>query len=175
VGQGGANEGLRAAIRPVSDFPEAGIVFRDITPLLADGALLREAVAAMAAVAREADVVVGIESRGFIFGAPIAVALGAGFVPVRKMGRLPGPTERESYDLEYGANTMEIHRDAIEPGQRVLLVDDVLATGGTMRAAARLVERLGAHVVAVSVLIELANLGGRSVLGDYPVSSLVVY
>jgi adenine phosphoribosyltransferase len=172
---GGAAARLRAAIRSVPDFPETGILFRDITPLLADGPLLQEAVRAMAAAAPDAEAVVGIESRGFIFGAPIACLVGAGFVPVRKMGRLPGATERESYDLEYGANTMEIHRDGLRPGQRVLLVDDVLATGGTMGAAARLVERLGARVVAVSVLIELAALDGRSRLAGHRVSSLVVY
>lgn len=173
--EGGVSGRLRAAIRAIPDFPELGIVFRDITPLLADGALLRESVAAMAATAPDAEMVVGIESRGFIFGAPVAVHLGAGFVPVRKLGRLPGETERESYDLEYGANTMEIHLDAIRPGQRVLLVDDVLATGGTMRAAARLVERLGGVVIGIAVLVELADLGGRDVLSGYPLTSLVVY
>lgn len=171
----GVGERLRAAIRAIPDFPEVGIVFRDITPLLADGALLREAVAAMAATAPDAEIAVGIESRGFIFGAPVACTLGAGFVPVRKLGRLPAATERESYDLEYGANTMEIHRDAIRPGQRVLLVDDVLATGGTMRAAARLVERLGGVVVGIAVLVELADLRGRDRLSGYPITSLIVY
>lgn len=171
----GVDERLRAAIRSIPDFPEVGIVFRDITPLLADGALLREAVAAMAATAPDAEVAVGIESRGFIFGAPVACALGAGFVPVRKLGRLPAATERESYDLEYGANTMEIHRDAIRPGQQVLLVDDVLATGGTMRAAATLVERLGGVVAGIAVLVELADLRGRDRLPGYPITSLIVY
>ncbi len=171
----GMGERLRAAIRSIPDFPEVGIVFRDITPLLADGDLLREAVAAMAAVAPDAEIAVGIESRGFIFGAPVAVHLGAGFVPVRKLGRLPAATERESYDLEYASNTMEIHRDAIRPGQKVLLVDDVLATGGTMRAAATLVERLGGVVSGVAVLVELADLRGRDRLPGYPITSLVVY
>ncbi len=171
----GVDERLRAAIRSIPDFPEVGIVFRDITPLLADGALLREAVAAMATTAPDAEVAVGIESRGFIFGAPVACALGAGFVPVRKLGRLPAATERESYDLEYGANTMEIHRDAIRPGQQVLLVDDVLATGGTMRAAATLVERLGGVVAGIAVLVELADLRGRDRLPGYPITSLIVY
>jgi len=168
-------ERARGLIETVPDFPEAGVLFRDITPLLADPAALRVAVDAMAAVAPEAEIVVGIESRGFIFAAPIAYALGAGFVPVRKLGRLPRETEREAYDLEYGTNTVEIHRDAIKRGQRVLVVDDVLATGGTMRAAARLVERLGGQVAGIAVLVELPSLGGRALLEGRPIWSAFVY
>ena len=170
-----ALERARALIETVPDFPEAGVLFRDITPLLADKAALRATVDALAAVAPGAEVVVGIESRGFIFAAPIAYALGAGFVPVRKLGRLPRATEREDYDLEYGTNTVEIHQDAIRPGQTVLIVDDVLATGGTMRAAARLVERLGAQVAGIAVLVELSALGGRAALEGRPVWSAFVY
>lgn len=168
-------ERARAMIKTVPDFPEIGVQFRDITPLLADAAALRAAVDALAAVAPEADLVVGIESRGFIFAAPIAYAIGAGFVPVRKLGRLPRPTERESYSLEYGTNTVEIHRDAIQPGQRVLIVDDVLATGGTMRAAARLAERLGAEVAGLAVLVELSALNGRTLLEGRPLWSAFAY
>ena len=166
---------LRALVRDIPDFPQAGILFRDITPLLADAGAFRAAVDALAAVHREVETVVAIESRGFILGAPVAYALGVGLVPVRKLGRLPGPTLREAYDLEYGANTVEIHRDAIAPGERVLIVDDLLATGGTVRAAAILVERLGGVVAGVAVLAELAALGGRELLADYDVTSLIVY
>ncbi|MGI9252211.1 MAG: adenine phosphoribosyltransferase, partial [Thermomicrobiales bacterium] len=142
---------LSQLIHAVPDFPEAGIVFRDITPLLADADAFRRSIALMAAAAPDADVVVGIESRGFIFAAPIACEIGAGFVPVRKLGRLPRATERAAYDLEYGTNTVEIHRDAIQPGTTVLLVDDVLATGGTLAAAADLIERLGGNIAAIAV------------------------
>ncbi|HET7095271.1 MAG TPA: adenine phosphoribosyltransferase [Thermomicrobiales bacterium] len=166
---------LRALVRDVPDFPQPGILFRDITPLLADGPALRLAVHALAETGRGADVVVSIESRGFIFGAPIAYALGVGMVPVRKLGRLPRPTEREAYDLEYGTNTVEIHQDALRPGQRVLIVDDLLATGGTVLAAARLVERLGAVVDGIAVLAELSALSGRDRLAGYDVTSLLVY
>ncbi len=166
---------LRALVEDVPDFPQPGILFRDITPLLADGAALRLAVDALAQAGRGADAVVSIESRGFIFGAPIAYALGVGMVPVRKLGRLPRQTEREAYDLEYGTNTVEIHQDALAPGQRVLIVDDLLATGGTVLAAARLVERLGAVVDGVAVLAELSALGGRDRLAAYDVTSLLVY
>ncbi|HEX5499490.1 MAG TPA: adenine phosphoribosyltransferase [Thermomicrobiales bacterium] len=166
---------LRALVRDVPDFPQPGILFRDITPLLADGPALRLAVDALAETGRGADVVVSIESRGFIFGAPIAYALGVGMVPVRKLGRLPRPTEREAYDLEYGTNIVEIHQDALRPGQRVLIVDDLLATGGTVQAAARLVERLGGVVAGIAVLAELSALGGRNRLAGYDVTSLLVY
>ncbi len=166
---------LRGLVRDVPDFPQPGILFRDITPLLGNGAAFRTAVEALAAAHRGVETVVAIESRGFILGAPVAYALGVGMVPVRKMGRLPAATEREAYDLEYGANTVEIHRDAIAPGERVLIVDDLLATGGTVRAAIRLVERLGGVVAGIAVLAELADLGGRERLAGHDVTSLIVY
>jgi adenine phosphoribosyltransferase len=166
---------LRALVRDVPDFPQAGIVFRDITPLLGNGAALRSAVDALAGMYQEVDSVIGIESRGFILGAPVAYALGVGMVPVRKLGRLPRPTERADYALEYGTNTVEIHADALQPGERVLIVDDVLATGGTAAATAELVERLGAEVAGIAVLIELPELGGRERLADYAVTSLLRY
>ena len=166
---------LQALVRDVHDFPQAGIVFRDITPLLGNGAALRSAVDAIAALYDRIDSVVGIESRGFILGAPVAYALGVGMVPVRKLGRLPRATERADYALEYGTNTVEIHADALRAGERVLIVDDVLATGGTAAATAELVERLGGEVVGIAVLIELPDLGGRERLADYPVTSLLQY
>jgi adenine phosphoribosyltransferase len=166
---------LRALVRDVPDFPQAGIIFRDITPLLGNGAALRSAVDALAGMYQEVDSVIGIESRGFILGAPVAYALGVGMVPVRKLGRLPRPTERADYALEYGTNTVEIHADALQPGERVLIVDDVLATGGTAAATAELVERLGAEVAGIAVLIELPELGGRERLADYAVTSLLRY
>jgi adenine phosphoribosyltransferase len=166
---------LKSRIRDVPDFPQAGVLFRDITPLLADPVAFRAAVDAMAAPYREIDHVVAIESRGFILGAPVAYGLGAGLVLVRKAGKLPAETLREDYGLEYGTNTVEIHSDAIKPGERVLIVDDVLATGGTVRAAANLVERLGATVVGISLLIELAFLNGREKLEKYAVSSVLTY
>jgi adenine phosphoribosyltransferase len=165
----------RALVRDVPDFPEPGIMFRDITPLLGNGEALRAVVDALADAYPDIDVVVGIESRGFILGSPVAYALGVGMAPVRKLGRLPRATERADYALEYGTNTVEIHTDAIVPDQRVLIVDDVLATGGTAAATAALVERLGARVVGIAVLIELATLGGRERLARYPLSSLLQY
>ncbi len=166
---------LRSLVRDVPDFPRAGILFRDITPLLADARAFQAAASALAAPYVGITTVVAIESRGFIFGGPVALMLGAGLVPVRKEGRLPRPTAHESYSLEYGANVVEIHEDAIVPGQRVLIIDDLLATGGTVRAAARLVERLGGTVAGVAVLAELSALEGRKFLADYPVTSLLVY
>lgn len=166
---------LKSRIRDVPDFPQSGVLFRDITPLLADPAAFRTAIDAMAAPFQGIDHVVAIESRGFILGAPVAYGLGAGLVLVRKAGKLPAPTIREDYGLEYGTNTVEIHSDAIKHGERVLIVDDVLATGGTVRAAANLVERLGATVVGISLLIELSFLNGREKLGGYKVSSLLTY
>jgi len=168
-------ESLRARVRDIPDFPQPGILFRDITPLLADQAAFRAAVDLMAAPYGGIATVVAIESRGFILGAPIAYALRAGLVPVRKAGRLPAATERADYALEYGTNTLEIHADAIAPGGRVLIVDDLLATGGTVRAAAELVERLGAEVAGVVVLAELAALNGRAALPGLEVRSLLVY
>src|SRR5829696_6660848 len=166
---------LRALVRDVPDFPQAGIIFRDITPLLGNGAALRSAVNALAGLYQEIDSVIGIESRGFILGAPVAYALGVGMVPVRKLGRLPRPTERADYALEYGTNTVEIHADALRPGEQVLIVDDVLATGGTAAATAELVERLGGQVAGIAVLIELPELGGRERLAGYHVTSLLRY
>ena len=166
---------LTALVRDVPDFPQPGIMFRDITPLLGNGEALRNAVDALAGVYDGVDSVIGIESRGFILGAPVAYALGVGMVPVRKLGRLPRATERADYALEYGTNTVEIHADALLPGERVLIVDDVLATGGTAAATVELVERLGATVVGIAVLIELRGLGGRERLSSYPVTSLLQY
>ena len=171
----GAAAALAALVRDVPDFPQTGILFRDITPLLGNGEALRLAVDALAHVYPDVDTVVGIESRGFILGAPVAYALGVGMVPVRKLGRLPRATERADYALEYGTNTVEVHVDAFAPGQRVLVVDDVLATGGTAAATAELVERLGAEVAGIAVLIELTGLGGRERLARYPVTSLLEY
>jgi adenine phosphoribosyltransferase len=166
---------LRELVRDVPDFPQPGIIFRDVTPLLGNGAALRTAVDDLARAFQNVDVVVGIESRGFILGAPVAYALGVGMVPVRKVGRLPRATERADYDLEYGTNTLEIHADAVLPGQQVLIVDDVLATGGTAAATAALVERLAGEVAGIAVLIELLGLGGRDRLTGYPVVSLLQY
>jgi len=157
---------LRARVRDVPDWPKPGIVFKDITPLLADHAAFSAAVEALTAPHRGAgiDIVAGIEARGFVLGAPIALALGAGFVPVRKKGKLPGSTREVSYDLEYGSATLEVTADAFVPGARVLVVDDVLATGGTAVATVDLVRRCGAEVVGVSVLMELGFLDGRAAL-----------
>ena len=166
---------LASLVRDVPDFPQTGILFRDITPLLGDGEALRLAVDVLARAYPDIDVVVGIESRGFILGAPVAYALGVGMVPARKLGRLPRETERADYALEYGTNTIEIHTDAVAPDKRVLIVDDVLATGGTAAATAELVERLGAAVAGIAVLIELTGLGGRERLARYPVTSLLQY
>jgi adenine phosphoribosyltransferase len=163
-----------ALVRDVADYPEPGVVFKDITPLLAHPGALRAVVEALAAAGRDGegrpvvDKVVGMESRGFILGTPVALALGVGFVPVRKAGKLPRQTHAESYALEYGEATLEVHRDAIAPGERVLLVDDVLATGGTMAATRRLVERCGGSVLGGAVLLELTFLPGRATIGDLP-------
>ena len=168
---------LRQLIRSVPDFPKPGIVFRDITPLLADPAGLDQAVAQLAEPYRDrsVDLVAAIESRGFIFGAAVARQLQAGFVPIRKPGKLPAATTKVSYELEYGSDSIEIHTDAIRPGQRVLLVDDLLATGGTMAAACQLVTGLGAEIVAIAFLIELAFLNGRAKLADHDILSLITY
>ena len=169
---------LRDAIRDVSDFPRPGVVFKDITPVLRNAALFGRATAALAEPFRCAEithVVVAIESRGFIFGAPVAQLLGAAFVPMRKPGKLPYLVEREEYDLEYGRDALEVHRDAMAQDARALIVDDVLATGGTAGAACRLAERFGVHIVACSFLIELDFLKGRAQLGARDVHSLVTY
>lgn len=164
-------------IRDIQDFPKEGIVFKDIVPVLQDPVAFREVLDRMLAYARaqKADVVVGIESRGFIFGAPIAVELGVGFAPVRKLGKLPGETVQAEYSLEYGTNTVEMQKDAIEPGQRALIVDDLLATGGTSLAAAELIEKLGGEVAGMVFLVELGFLEGREALRDYPFCSLIEY
>ena len=172
-------DALRARITDVPDFPTPGVVFKDISPLLADPLSLVAVVDALATSAGPVDKVVGIEARGFILAAPVACLTGSGFVPVRKPGKLPGPTHETSYDLEYGSNVLQVHRDAFSPGERVLVVDDVLATGGTAAAAVRLVQQAGAEVVAVSVLLELCSLGGRATLSaahpDVPVHALLSY
>lgn len=168
---------LLRTIRDVPDFPKPGIVFKDITPVLGDAPLFARVIAAMAAPFEGAGVshVAAIESRGFILGAPVAERLGAGFVPVRKVGKLPHRTCSEEYALEYGADRLEIHTDAVEQGSRVLVVDDVLATGGTASAACRLVERLDAEVVGLSFLLALSFLPGQATLAARRVSTLVVY
>ena len=168
---------LTDLIRDIPDFPKPGILYRDITTLLKDRSGLRAAVAAMAAPfdAPEVDMVVGVEARGFILGAPIAVSLDCGFVPVRKSGKLPGDVVGEEYELEYGTSEVEVHRDALVPGDRVLVVDDVLATGGTMAASCRLLEQLGANIAAVCFLVELNALRGRDRLGQYRVESVIQY
>ncbi|MFA6133636.1 MAG: adenine phosphoribosyltransferase [Phycisphaerae bacterium] len=159
---------LEAFIRNVPDFPKKGIVFKDITPLLANCQALGEAVDRLAAPYAKSgvDVVVGVEARGFIFGALVAQKLKAAFVPIRKVGKLPYKTVRESYSLEYGTDSVEIHADAVAPGQKVLMVDDLLATGGTMAAACRLVKGLGGQIVGATFVVELSFLPGRKNLGD---------
>lgn len=168
---------LRRLIREIPDFPQPGVSFKDITTVLKDPEALRYVVQEMARRFRDKgiDVIVGVESRGFIFGAPLAYELGLGFVLVRKPGKLPAEKLRIEYDLEYGKDALEIHRDAIQPGQRVLLIDDLLATGGTISAAAQLVTELGGEVAGYAFLIELAFLKGRSKLGNKEIASLVVY
>jgi adenine phosphoribosyltransferase len=184
---------ISAKIRDIPDYPQPGVLFKDITPLLADGAAFAAVVSAMAEGSwgdgsglgegglgqgvgglGRIDKVVGVEARGFILAAPVACCLGAGFVPVRKQGKLPAATLAESYQLEYGTATVEVHVDAFQPGDRVLIVDDVLATGGTAAASVSLVRRSGAEVAAVSVLLELGFLGGRARLPDVEVRSLLV-
>lgn len=168
---------LGAHIREVPDFPKPGIDFKDITPLLADAVALRTCLDAMASPYVDGGIhqVLGTEARGFIFAAPVAHLIGAGFVPVRKAGKLPWEIERQEYDLEYGTDLLEIHRDAVAAGDRVLIVDDVLATGGTAAATAALVRSLGATVVGFVFLIELGFLDGRALLGDTPITSLITY
>jgi len=168
---------LKSTIRTVMDFPKKGIGFKDITTLLDNAEALQYAVHAMAKPVEDQGVtkIVGIESRGFIFGMPIAYKMKLPFVPIRKPCKLPAPVEQERYELEYGTDCIEIHRDALSNGDRVLLIDDLLATGGTMVAARRLVERLGAQVVGISFLIELDFLKGRSKISGVPLHSLVHY
>jgi adenine phosphoribosyltransferase len=172
-----ASELLRSRVRDIPDFPKPGIVFKDITPLLADPVALSSVIdEIVVGLGRGTiDKVVGIEARGFIVAAPVAYHMAAGFVPIRKHGKLPWKTQGENYQLEYGEETIEIHADAIEPGERIAIVDDVLATGGTAAAAARLVERLGGSVVSMAFLIELAFLKGREKLEGYDIVSLLQY
>ena len=164
-------------IRDVPDFPKPGILFKDITPVLADPLAMHEVMARFTefAAARKPDLVIGIESRGFVLGMPLALGLNVGFVPVRKLGKLPYSKINEQYALEYGTNTVEIHDDSVKAGQRVLIVDDLLATGGTAAAAARLVDRLGGVVCGFSFLVELAFLNGRDALKGYDIQSLIVF
>jgi adenine phosphoribosyltransferase len=166
---------LASMIRDVPDFPVKGILFKDITTLIRDGEAFRAAIDQMTDHFRgkEIDLVVAVESRGFVFGAPIAYHLGAGFVPVRKPCKLPADTIRQEYSLEYGTNVLEMHRDAIQPGQRVLIVDDLLATGGSARATINLVEQLGGNVVGLAFLIDLTFLNGMEKLQGYEVFSLI--
>ncbi|HSP09261.1 MAG TPA: adenine phosphoribosyltransferase [Candidatus Dormibacteraeota bacterium] len=168
---------LKKFVRDVPGYPQPGIIFRDITPLLGDKKIFGEVVDLMskAWLDRKPDLVAAIEARGFIPGAAVAVRLGAGFVPIRKLGKLPWKTIQEAYQLEYGNDQLQIHSDAVEPGQKVLIVDDVLATGGTAAAAIRLVRKLGGDVMGVQVLIELEALGGRERLSGVEVVSEIVY
>lgn len=167
-------EALKNLIRAIPDYPSVGVTFRDITPLLSHPQAFKSCIDLLTErfIKQKIDLVIGVEARGFILGAPIAVALNAGFIPVRKAGKLPWAVVREEYDLEYGADKLEIHRDAIQPRQRVLIVDDVLATGGTAAAACRLASALGAEIVALAVLIELPFLAGRLKLGSTPIEAL---
>lgn len=172
-----SREALKAAIRDVVDFPKPGIIFKDITPILADGMLFRESISLLCETAGNVkiDKVVGIDARGFIFAAAVADRLGAGFVPVRKKGKLPWKTHQTAYALEYGEAIVELHEDAVKPGETILLVDDLLATGGTAAAAVKLLDEQGAHIVGISVLIELEFLKGRSKLAPHPVSAILRY
>jgi len=171
------HEKLRTQVRDIPDYPTVGVIFRDITPLLGDSTAFTAAVDGLVAEFSDVTVdrVVGVESRGFIFGAAVAYRIGAGFVPVRKPGKLPWAVVREEYELEYGTDKLEIHRDAIHPGERILIVDDVLATGGTAAATATLVETLGGTIAGLGFLLELDALDGRSRLGERTVRSLLHY
>jgi adenine phosphoribosyltransferase len=164
---------ITTLVRDVPDYPQAGVMFKDITPLLADGKAFAAVVDALAVTYAPVDKVAGIEARGFILAAAVACRLGAGFVPIRKKGKLPGATFAQDYDLEYGTATVEVLTDAFEPGDRVLVIDDVLATGGTARASADLVKRAGARVAGLAVLLELSFLHGRARLDDLPVTALL--
>lgn len=168
---------LEDLIRDIADYPSEGVMFRDITPLLGSGEGFGLAIDQLvdAFSDLEIDRVIGVEARGFIVGAPVAYRLGAGFVPVRKAGKLPWAVAREEYTLEYGTDKLEIHRDAIRPGERVVIIDDVLATGGTAAATLNLVKALGAHVVGMGFIIELPGLGGRAKVGDTDVMALLSY
>lgn len=168
---------LLAHVRDIPDWPTPGVMFRDITPMLADAEAFSRCVAALGSLGRMdegVDLVVGIEARGFILAAPVAHELKAGFVPVRKHGKLPHETFSEAYSLEYGEAVLEVHTDAVQPGQRVLIIDDVLATGGTVAATTELIRRTGGDIVGINVLIELSALGGRERNPDLPIESLLV-
>ena len=164
-------------VRDIPDFPKSGILFKDITPVLGNPEAFREVIAKLTehGASLAPDIIAGVESRGFLLGAPVALALGIGFVPIRKAGKLPSETEREEYALEYGTAIIEIHKDALLAGQRVLIIDDLLATGGTAAASARLIEKLGGKVIGLSFLIELGFLPGREALTGYSVHSLLTY
>ena len=168
---------LKKYIRSIPDWPKKGILFRDITPLLADPKALAAAIDALCADFTETGIenVAAVEARGFIFGAAVAERLGAGFVPIRKKGKLPSKTESISYDLEYGIDTLEVHRDAVKSKAKVLMVDDLLATGGTMAAACKLIETIGGQIAGIVFLVELANLRGREKIADYKVKSIISY
>lgn len=168
---------LARFIRDIPDWPKEGILFRDITPLLANPKALRSAVEAMCAPYQDAGItdVVAVEARGFIFGTAVAAQLNAGFVPVRKKGKLPSETESITYDLEYGTDTLEIHRDAVTPEAKVLMVDDLLATGGTMKAACDLIEKVGGNIAGITCLIELTDLGGRDKLTPHDIHTVISY
>jgi adenine phosphoribosyltransferase len=168
---------LKSYIRSIPDWPKKGILFRDITPLLADPKAFTAAVDALCADFLKADIkyIAAVEARGFIFGSAAAERLGAGFVPIRKKGKLPAKTESITYDLEYGTDTLQVHCDAVKKGSKVLMVDDLLATGGTMAAACKLIEKIGGQVVGVVCLLELAGLHGREKLTDYKVTSILSY
>ena len=168
---------LKQTVRVIENFPKEGISFKDITTLLQNGEALKFAIDEIIADVKEKDVelIVGPEARGFLMGTPVAYGMGVGFVPVRKPGKLPWEVESFEYDLEYGSNILEIHKDAIKPGQKVAIVDDLLATGGTMEAAAELIEKLGGEVVSMQFLIELEDLDGREKLTKYNVNSLIKY
>ena len=168
---------LEKHIRSIPDWPKPGILFRDITPLLADAKAFAAAIDALCAGFAEAGIeyVAAVEARGFIFGAAVARKLGAGFVPIRKKGKLPFKTESVTYDLEYGTDTLEVHSDAIDEGSKVLMVDDLLATGGTMAASCKLIEKIGGQIVGIAFLIELAELAGRGKLGGYKIKTIISY
>jgi adenine phosphoribosyltransferase len=168
---------LRARVRDVPDFPKPGILFRDLTPLMGDGAAMRICIDMLAEriVKHRPEVIVAVESRGFIFGAPVATALGVGFAPVRKPGKLPYRTHKRTYDLEYGTDTLEMHADAVVEGARVVLVDDLLATGGTAAATVDLVRAQGGKVAGAAFVVELELLSGRARLGEVPVDALITY
>mgnify|MGYP005753761101 FL=1 len=168
---------LKKYIKDIPDFPEPGVLFRDVTPLLADKDAYQESIRLLSDFAKEkkVDLVVGPEARGFLFGCPVALALNCGFVPVRKPGKLPREVVSQSYDLEYGSNEIQMHSDSIQPRQNVLIVDDLLATGGTVDAAVCLIEKMGGNVVGIAFLIELEALKGRELLKDYDVYSVLKY